>query len=210
MGLRTGSARPLAEGKELGDRVPGGSRAGSRTRSEAQTAGGPGLTRACKARTHLRRRDAPPGAWPGDTHGQLPQQPAPRVARQRCAPAGFRRASRDVSTPPRGVANSAPPMPRPLRPLSEPQLCGVVAAPFTAVDIQSATLAALPASPTYRYRWEQFSFCFGARSDVTPQLHTWPRSKATATVLAPQPAPSHPAWPWFLALLLNAFSRRQP
>lgn len=109
MSCRTQSARPEADGRELGDRVPDGSLAGS----EAQTGvgGGPGRPEARKARTHLRRRDAPPGAWRGDTYSQLSRQPAPRVARQRRAPAGFRRASSVVSTPPCGVANSAPPMP---------------------------------------------------------------------------------------------------
>lgn len=39
MSRRTQTARPEAEGRELGDRVPDGSLAGSGTRSEAQSQG---------------------------------------------------------------------------------------------------------------------------------------------------------------------------
>lgn len=45
MSCRTRSARPEAEGRELGDRVPDGSLAGSGTRSQAQTEGVPSSQR---------------------------------------------------------------------------------------------------------------------------------------------------------------------
>lgn len=126
MSCTTESARPEAEGRELGGSRP--RRESRRLRGQVQGTdrGGPGLPEARKARTHLRRRDAPPGA-------EIPTvslaRRAPRVARQRCAPAGFRRASSVVSTPPCGVANSAPPMPI----LSGPPTCGGGDAGCTAV-----------------------------------------------------------------------------
>lgn len=45
MSCRTRFARPEAEGRELGDRVPDGSLAGSGTRSQAQTEGVPSSQR---------------------------------------------------------------------------------------------------------------------------------------------------------------------
>lgn len=100
MSCRTQSGRPEAEGGELGDQVPSWSLAGSGTRSEAQMEGVLGSQRPA--------RRAPTFAA---ATSQLSRRPAPRVARQRCAPAGFRRASSVVSTPPCSVANNAPPMP---------------------------------------------------------------------------------------------------
>lgn len=95
-------------GRWLRERSSGiASQAGVRDRVRGPGGGDPGLPEARKAHTHLRHRDAPPGARPGDTHSLLSPQPVPRVARQRCAPAGFRRASRGVSTPRRGVAHSS-------------------------------------------------------------------------------------------------------
>lgn len=66
-GRRVGSSGiarvPGASVHGLRDQVPGA--------DAGADAGGPGLPEARKARTHLRHRDAPPGARPGDTHSQL-------------------------------------------------------------------------------------------------------------------------------------------
>lgn len=109
-------------------------------------------------------------------------------------PAGFRRALSVVSTPPCGVANSAPPMPilsrLPLILLRTGgcwQLCS---------GSQPAIVTGLSASPALQISVGAVLFLLWRPVPLCPicplQSHTWPWSKATATVLAPHPTPSGP------------------
>lgn len=200
MSRGTGSARPLAEGRELGDRVPGGSLTGSETRSKAPTEEVPGSQRPARRAPTLAtatRLPAPGREIPTASLAlQAGAARCPATVRARRLPACF--AWRQHATAWRGQQRPRP-CPALFIPLRGRNLRSRGEGNgYTASGIQAAILAGFPASSALQMSGSRFVMAQGACVfDVSPAV----AHLATARVLAPQPTPSHPAGPGSCALV---------